>query len=311
MPEDIASGLASGHADEPPIVVGFDGTPTSWHALWRAATVAEARRCLLQVVHVQEPGPSPASHPTMAGPVAARDPATASHALLDAARRSIEARGLVPAAVELLDEVGDPATRLLHHGARAAQLVVGAGGSAWARAQRLGPVSAACLHRSETPVVLVHERPEGDGEVVVAVDEDPLRSGRAVRWALREAARLGQRLVVAQSGAAPLVSGDGLLEVPRPDDRLDGAAARRDLAVSLRPLVDAIDGPPEVEVHVLDARDPEALLPLAARAACLVVAHASTGSPDEAATLPRSLAHVPCTLVFIPSDVPTRAPVPH
>lgn len=217
----------------------------------------------------------------------------------------------MPAAVELLDEVGDPATRLLHHGATADQLVVGVGGSAWARARRLGPVSAACLHHSETPVVLVHERPEGDGEVVLVVGADPLRSERAVRWAHGEAARCGQRLVIAQPGATPLVSGDGLLEVPRTDNRRDREAARQELAASLQPLLAAINESLQVDVQVLAPLEPEALLPLAARAACLVVAHALTGSSDEAAVLPWSLAKVPCTLVFIPADVPARQSVAH
>lgn len=132
---------------EGPVVVGFDGSPSSTAALRFAAEEAHLQKAPLKVVIAYR------EHGAEAG---------AEEARVQAQGRAWEEltwsrRGYpdLEADVELVDEPARPA--LLEAGEKARLLVVGPRGMGEIRGLLLGSVSQAMVHQAPCPVAVVHE----------------------------------------------------------------------------------------------------------------------------------------------------------
>jgi nucleotide-binding universal stress UspA family protein len=143
------------------VVVGVDGSESSYAALHWAFDEARRRRAELDIVNAYD-----YVRCTVAfGPVGAIDPAT-----LEAASRALIQR-MVPGApgrpeerptsVELIPCPDSPARALLDAAAGADLLVVGARGLGGFRGLLLGSVSQQCVHHAPCPVVVVRRPSDG------------------------------------------------------------------------------------------------------------------------------------------------------
>lgn len=178
------------------IVVGVDGSADSLVAVAWAAVRAAAEHRPLTLAHAIVQGDGATGHhlpaTVAAAPVGASD--TAGRHLATA--RSV-AEGVTPRldVVELLD-VTDPRSQLLELSHAADLVVVGARGGGTSRSVVLGSVTLALVRRSRSPVVVL--RPDQQttragvhAGVAGTSDVDPV-----LQLAFREAARLGEPLVV-------------------------------------------------------------------------------------------------------------------
>lgn len=313
-------GLGRGHTgvdegpsgvDEGPtgvIAVGFDGSSSSWHALWWAAATASARRLPLRIINVRVPGPSAADHPTIAGPRAVGDPIAGSMALIDAGIRSILSRGFVPEGFERVSVGGDPAEALHDAAVDAELLVVGSGGPLRARDPRVGSVSRGCMARAGVPVAVVPDRPQDPGgDVVVRVDaSSPSLIG--LRWALNEAALWHSRLVAVQ-GLDP--GGEGRSVVVPPDDDLLRARGEALVRERLRAVAARTHGePPAIELRPAGAGAPITLLGSLEPGSTLVLessgdpASQRARGPDVETVVAHCMSHGTCAVVVVPGERP-------
>lgn len=175
------------------IVVGLLGAMEHEPAVDFAVEEALRRRLPLEVVHTfQIPlyveTPSALYAETLS---AAR---TQARALTEAALQRAEQRvpGGHKVRAHLVVREGDPAQVLLTAAQDAALLVVGTRGASAVQRGVLGSASAACLHRSHTPVAVVphHAHVFYDkwltSRVVVAVDGSPAAT-TALAWAVAQA----------------------------------------------------------------------------------------------------------------------------
>lgn len=176
-----------------PIVVGVDGSPESYEALYWAAGEAAARGCGLRLVHA-------AYLPTLTGDEA-RTLSTATNQALISAGRHVLAKAAsalrqhspsTPVTSEVL--WGKPADVLAAQGADAAMLVVGDRGRGGFASLLLGSTSLRTAMRAPCPVAVVRHgrQPEpaddiGRGRVMVGVDGSA-RSAAAAVLAFEEAA---------------------------------------------------------------------------------------------------------------------------
>jgi nucleotide-binding universal stress UspA family protein len=140
------------------VVVGVDGSQSSYGALHFAVDEATRRRACLDVVHVWH-------HLEPIGPLAAQTSAyrasveKASQALLDSMTGpfhpgSVSRPG--PAAVEGISIEGYPSRSLVSCAQGADLLVVGARGHGGFTGLLLGSVSLRCLHHTPCPIAVVH-----------------------------------------------------------------------------------------------------------------------------------------------------------
>jgi nucleotide-binding universal stress UspA family protein len=171
-PVVVASrGLADAGAVElRTVCVGFDGGPEAWTALQRAAQVASAAGARLRVALVVPAIPPVPMMPVLpAELLEERDRAAGVE--LDHAVRSVTKA--VQAESRLLN--GDPATRLAEEAARDVDLlVVGSRGYGPVRHVLLGSVSAALMHSSPCPVMVVPRTAEFDPSATGMAADDEL-----------------------------------------------------------------------------------------------------------------------------------------
>lgn len=291
-----------------PVVVGVDGSAGSDRALVRAAHEAAVRGAPLVVVHAW-------SIPTLAltAPVgvAVADPvpfADAAREVGEQARELVARQALAPTSVEVRVVEGYAVERLVEASRGAALLVVGSRGRGGFAALVLGSVADGCAHRADCPVMVV--RPDaGDpdtdarvgGDVVVGLDDTP--HGRAaLRWASREAGRLGRRLVVIHAhdlqGASSAADG----ELPPGVERNFTTTGRRFIDRMIGPLAGEQQKPPSVSWRLVPDAAPSALLDAARHASLLVV-----GTRDRLRLQDRLLGsvsrqclhHAPCPVVVV------------
>lgn len=228
------------------IVVGVHGTADPEPALDFAVDEAVRRRLPLQAVHAYSL-PVYGEMPPALFPDRLREARETAERIARAALERAQDRvpGGRTVAARLSVVESDPASALLFAAESAALLVVGSrGANAFVRGV-LGSVSAACLHRSRSPVAVVprtdrvvHDRLESS-RVVVGLDGSP-SSLAALSWATAQAREWGCVL-------APIVVSPAADRVPpgmRPQD--DGA--RNDLMANVLRLV-AEAGGEDLEVH--------------------------------------------------------------
>ncbi len=176
------------------VVVGFDGSSGSAHALAWAAADAGRRGLALHVIHVWQP---PALLPTGFPPAARPD----SEAILrDAVTR---VRSLQPELTVRTESLPAPvAGAFVDASAEADSIVVGAQG--YRRLLRdFGSTAWQVATHATCPVVVVREVPDASrpGPVVVGLDGSP-ESERALRYAFARAAQDDAELVAVHAAPA-------------------------------------------------------------------------------------------------------------
>ena len=168
------------------IVVGFDGSPDSVHALDWALGEAGLRGAPVAVCHAWH-RPHPGGE-TSAG-------ATARRLLAEGRRHAARRAPAVHVRVELM--AGSPAQALAQASYEAALLVVGARGAGGLHDRLLGSVSAGLARQAHCPVVVVRDGAVRDEvgaargtRIVVGID-GPGDCETALAFAFQEAARRG------------------------------------------------------------------------------------------------------------------------
>jgi nucleotide-binding universal stress UspA family protein len=272
----------------PPVVIGVDGSPLAEAAA--AAAVDEARRRLLPVRLVRAfdwPIPTAAAAPPPAGRDAARRAASAELSGLRDALLPEYPGGTITAAV--VD--GPPDTVLVAESASATVLVLGAHGDG-RLAGVLGPVRAAVIRRSTSPVLSAAAGPRRDdgAPVIVGVgtgDESSTRHLLAAA-ALEAVTRSSDLVVVDLRPPAPVAP-----------------PASQDVAVVCGALQATNPG---VRIRVVRPEDgaPPRLLDSAATAQLLVVGR---GQPIEplSAPLREVLAQSTVPVLVVPPAGAVRA----
>ncbi|MFE3098847.1 universal stress protein [Nocardia tengchongensis] len=176
-----------------PVVVGVDGSPTSYQAVAWAAAEAAARGWPLHIVVAfgVQPSREPWTARGVAEHAAVRD--EARRVLAEAARiaHRVAPEDTISLTAEAVDELVLPT--LIERSARARMMVVGNRGRGAIRRALLGSVSAGLARRSHCPVAIVHGesdigRTAADRPVVVGVDGSE-NSLSAVRMAFEEASQ--------------------------------------------------------------------------------------------------------------------------
>ncbi|MDT9686823.1 universal stress protein [Streptomyces sp. P9(2023)] len=139
------------------VVVGIDGSPTSYEALRWAARHA---RLIGATVHAMAAYDVPGAVGRSAPPAAAApDDREARHVLSEEIRTVLDPIGAVPLAEEVVP--GNPAKALIGASAGAAVLVVGSRGRGGFASLLLGSVGQQCATHASCPVVIV--RPDASG----------------------------------------------------------------------------------------------------------------------------------------------------
>ncbi|CAO5177615.1 UspA domain-containing protein [Frankia sp. AiPs1] len=177
------------------IVVGVDGSAEAEEALRWAMREARVRGATVTALLAWSPDDSPGSVVGMTSGPGQHDVETAARWVLQTAvRNASDPRCPVPVVERV--ELRPAAEALLAAAGTADLLVVGMRGASRVRRILMGSVSAACVHRSTTPVVVVRAgQARAAGPVVVGVDGS-VRSVEALRWGAHEARLRGAVLRV-------------------------------------------------------------------------------------------------------------------
>jgi nucleotide-binding universal stress UspA family protein len=282
------------------VVVGVDGSSSSQAAIGWALEDARLRNADVEAVYAwQLPSlaygaagfVAPSRHEIEADGRAILDKALGG--LPDSTDVVIRLRVCDGPPAEILQEVAaEPDVRLV---------VVGSRGHSAVTELLLGSVSHALTHHCPTPLVIIHQPPEGGagpaGErwILVGVDGSP-EGDTALRWAAQEARMRGSslRVVVAWSDAKAVFPTRFPLAVglhTAAEDIVDRA-------------VDRLDAPDlSIERTVVRGRAPAVLTELACSADLLVVGRRGLGRAREA--LHGSVSHAcahrsPVTVAVIP-----------
>ncbi|MFE0350983.1 universal stress protein [Streptomyces griseoluteus] len=176
-----------------PVVVGVDGSPSSLDAVGTAAHEAELSGVGLRLVHAFG---WPSIHPPPGGPP--WDPARAGvRELVDGTLAEAEqrARAIAPR-VDITREVGvgEPLMVLEIESRTASLVVVGSRGLGAFSSLLLGSTATHLAAYGHCPVLVVRERPNATGPVLLAVDGSPAGE-RAVEFAFAEASMRGADLL--------------------------------------------------------------------------------------------------------------------
>jgi nucleotide-binding universal stress UspA family protein len=183
-----------GATNERTVIVGFDGSPPSRHAVLWAADAAAARHARLRILTCYD---VPIEAPMV--PLAT----ITTVDLADGADESVhEAAALAAArhpdlAIDVEVALGRPAGVLVSAAGEAELLVVGSSSHHGAAAFWLGSTARAVARRSPCPVAVVRRAPGDAGVKRVVVGIDGASAGAAaLRWAGDSADRAGATLLV-------------------------------------------------------------------------------------------------------------------
>lgn len=183
-----------GATNERTVVVGFDGSPPSRHAVMWAADAASVGDARLRIVGCYETPVEAALLPIATVPTADLAEGVAA-GLEEAAALALRRHPGLHVDAEVA--AGTPAGVLTRAAESASMLVVGASSHHGAAAFWLGSTARAVARRSPVPVVVIRERPASGGvrRVIVGYDDTPA-SDAALRWAADAADRVGATLLV-------------------------------------------------------------------------------------------------------------------
>jgi nucleotide-binding universal stress UspA family protein len=189
--------------ENPPVVVGYDGSPGARAALRWAVRDAAHRRACVRLVYALEPSLRSVTVPFLPGDIQPADQAARAAAVLDEAL-GVAARSGPTVAVTTETAHGEASLVLRELASGAAMIVVGGLGRGGLAEVLIGSVSAAVAAHADGTVVVV--RPDvpaapSDRPVVAGFDGSPA-AGRAVAFAGEEAALRGVGLTIVHPGAA-------------------------------------------------------------------------------------------------------------
>ena len=248
------------------MIVGIDGSPTSLAALrWAAAAPAEWGQIVPFAAWRM-----PLWQSVLAGSTAAVVWAELEHAadrgidhvieqLSDAERDRLAERVVVE---------GDTVAALTAEADAFDLLVVGTRGRGAVADTLLGSVSVDCVGRATTPVAVVPEDVDldGDGPVVVGIDGSP-NSAAAVRWALENTA---EGVPIVAVGAWTFVIHGTLDSPPIMDDLTEDDTRRLVEGVVERVCAEVGRSPDDVEIDIRRT-DPRVALDAASKDARMLV----------------------------------------
>ncbi len=261
------------------IIVGVDGSETSFEALRWAAHEAQRRKAQIKVVSCY-------SVPAYGGLDGAIYPSS-----VDVDTLKNETAAIVRQAIDVVEAIdprlviegvtlmSTPVVGITAAAAAGDEIVVGAAGHSGVLDGIVGSVTTGVTHRAHVPVIVVPSKASGDvaeamKTIVVGVDGSP-ESLRALEWAYGEALASGAELNVVHAWICPYtISESSVLEVRKPME----FAAVKVLQSSLDSLGRRLtDG--SVVVHsTLCEKDPaEALLKEAVGVDLLVVGSRGRG----------------------------------
>jgi nucleotide-binding universal stress UspA family protein len=244
------------------IVVGVDGSDTSFDALRWAAHEARRRHAELRIVSCYTlpgyAGVDGAVYPNAIDIEMLKDGAAAvvnrAIAFVGAIDDQLAVDGVMPLAA--------PETGITEAAQIGDEIVVGSTGHSGLLGALLGSVATAVMHRAHVPVVVVPAKPESPPEdslrkIVVGIDGSP-ESMHALDWAYDEAERSGAELDVVHAWHYPYpVSDESPREVRKPME----TDATRELEASVSSLVERHrDGNVHVRSHLYEASPVDALL---------------------------------------------------
>lgn len=255
------------------IVVGFDGSEEATAALLGAVALADGVDAPVDVVTSWR-WPVTLS----ALPVGSSwSPLHDAEEIRQQANDLLASSGPHRAAVTTREAEGGAAEVLLAAAADAGLLVVGSRGRGGFRGLLLGSVSTACMQHAPCPV-LVHRgapRPDPGGArtIVVGVDGSP-ESGRALRFAVTTARRLGYRVRVVTTWKWPaaLKRDEAGFEHWSPEDD-----ARATASSAVDAAEDLLDDDVEVTSELVEGSPAEVLVDASRDAALLVLGNRGLG----------------------------------
>lgn len=176
-----------------PVVVGVDGSPSSLVAVEVAAREAGLRGVALRLVHAfgwPAAHVPPGGRPWAAGSAGMRE--LVDGTLAEAERRAHEAAPATDVMREVV--VGEPVMVLEIESRTASLAVVGSRGLSRFGALLLGSTAGHLAAHAACPVLVVRDRPDPSGPVLLAVDGSPAARG-AVEFAFAQASLHGRDLV--------------------------------------------------------------------------------------------------------------------
>jgi nucleotide-binding universal stress UspA family protein len=256
-------------ADQSPIVVGVDGSPSADDALEWAAAEASVMHRPLHIVHgFIWPLMRVPLGPSEFGPADGGLRASAERLLVAAETRAQLAAPDINVTSELV--VGDAAPALLRCARGAELLVVGSRGLGGFLGLLVGSVGVAVAAHAPCPVIVVRPRPDGrpgsfGGRVVVGADGSEL-SAAAIEFAFQAAARRKVGLTAVRVWTPSRSAHPARI----PLDKIE-AAERRQLIETLK---DSCQQFPDVDVETKLVRDNHpgrALIESSAEAGLIVI----------------------------------------
>lgn len=141
--------------DDPPVVVGADGTLSARRAVAFAAEEARRRGVALRIVTAAD-WPAPPGSPDVTALRSGHRVLAQAEAVLGEAADLAEEL-LPPEAITVVTVVGRPVLALVEESVRAAILVIGRSGAGAPGRGALGPIATEVLARARCPVVIVSE----------------------------------------------------------------------------------------------------------------------------------------------------------
>ncbi len=282
------SGGARMRRDPTGIVVGVDGSPSSWAALDWAARASANRGGKLEILHALDM-PMVGVLRGFIGRVP--PPQEFADWAMQLLREAGDHVTHTSPGLELHTEISasDPAHALLAASRTAKMIVVGTRGLGSAASAFLGSVSVRVSAHASCPVVVVPDpegktggeesRAKGSRKCVVVGLDGSSGAGAALRFALDEAARTGSELVAAHAWEVPLPIDVPVLDPASRAGARDFLIARADKYI--RNLVEEARGEytknVPVKVEVVQDQAAHALLNKGNKAALMVVGSRGRG----------------------------------
>ena len=242
-----------------PVVVGFDGSPSSEAALGWGAAEAVLRGVPLRVVRAVEYDAGLLGSMSTAGAAALAEVLRSHHDAAETEKAVAGVREAHPGLdVKGLHPLGTAVQALLGLQDEAGLIVLGSGGKGLARQVFLGSTSLTVAAVASVPVVVVgphfDAQREPTGTVIIAVDGSH-HAVAAAEWAFAEAAARGSRLTVVNTWGIEVVDGYVVTEPESPEWQ---AIERRQRDMVDGTIAGLRENHPDVEVEVVIAHGPAA-----------------------------------------------------
>lgn len=255
-------------ADEAPVVVGVDGSPTGLAAVRLATDAALRRQRALRVVHAFVwPMLRVSGRPSPEGPAEGGLRQQAEQVVTEAVAQARTAAPTLPVSGEVV--AGFATAVLVGESTRAALVVIGDHGLGGFTSLLVGSVAVQVTTHAVSPVLIARGRPHPTGPVVVGIDGSA-SSARAIGFAIEEAALRDTHVVAVHAYRHPVSTGPGDMVPPVHDKEALRADEDRVLSESLAGWRERY---PQVEINrqLMPGRPAPALVELSRYAQLVVV----------------------------------------